>query len=192
MKFWDLKVSKSFNPRSQKTVGLIAAQLDEQLGALKKSVAGLTVKQLEWQLKPGMNTIGMLLAHLAIAEYYWVKVGAHEIRYKPRGQQMITRALGFEDEGLPLPPAGKHPKHMKGMTISQYITMLDKSRRIRNNELKKWSDKSLGDVVQIGKRGKATKLSILHHVFEHLCSHFGQILMLKHMMRDAGVLKVKK
>ncbi|MBU0983808.1 MAG: hypothetical protein KKA42_08060, partial [candidate division Zixibacteria bacterium] len=59
-------------------------------------------------------------------------------------------------------------------------------------EMKKWKDKDLDELYQLGKKTQASKTATVYHVLEHFCGHAGQILMLKHMMRDAGVLKVKK
>jgi hypothetical protein len=56
----EVKIPKGYDAKTQKKVGLFAAQLDDQLKRLKNNVRGLTVKQLEWQQKPGLNTIGML------------------------------------------------------------------------------------------------------------------------------------
>ena len=57
MKKWELKNAKGFDPRTQRKLSFLVAQLDEQLAACKKTVKDLTVKQLQWQYKPGMNTI---------------------------------------------------------------------------------------------------------------------------------------
>jgi len=192
MKKRELKIGKSFNPKSQRIVGLFAAQLDEQLSNLKRFVKDLTVKQLEWQPKPGINTIGMLLAHFVVAEYFWTKIAPHGFSWNPDGQKMIMKAFGIEDDGIPLPANGKHPRFLKGFTVASYFSMLDKSRRIRNNELKKWFDKDLDKLYQLGKKTQCSRTATLHHVLEHFCAHFGQILLLKHMMRDAGILKAKK
>mgnify|MGYP003349828507 FL=1 len=58
------------NPR----VASFAAQLDDQLIRLLKSLEHVTVAQLEWQPKVGCNTIGMLLAHLAVVDVWWISI----------------------------------------------------------------------------------------------------------------------
>ena len=52
-------------------VALFVGMLDDQLRLLTEDTRGLTVEQLAWQPAPGMNTIGMLLAHIAIVEVFW-------------------------------------------------------------------------------------------------------------------------
>lgn len=54
-------------------VSTTAAQLDALLATLIRRVGEATTEQLEWQLRPGTNTVGMLLAHLAVVEVYWVQ-----------------------------------------------------------------------------------------------------------------------
>ena len=191
MKKYQLKIKPSYNPKTQAKVGWMAAQLDEQLASLKKYVSGLTVKQLEWQLRPGMNTVGQLLAHMAVAEAWWMKVAPKGIGWNEEGQKLITRVCGFEDDDIPLPPDGVHPKRFKGWSADKYLAALAKTRRHTHIELKKLTDKDLDTFFKVGK-SRASYGAMIHHVLEHFCSHFGQILLLRHMMRDAKVLKVKK
>lgn len=191
MKKWEMKIAKGFDPKTQKIIGLFAAQLDDQLVRLKKEVKGLTVKQLQWQYKPGMNTIGMLLAHLALAEIYWFKVAPKELSWDPDGKKIVYKICGFEDDGIPLPEKGGHPSYLKGYSAEKYLTILSKGRRSILTEIKKWRDKDLEKFYALGKKFQASRTSTAYHVLEHFCSHFGQILMIKHMLRDSGLLKEK-
>lgn len=192
MKFkHEVKLPRGYNPRTQKDIGMFAAQLDDQLKRLKNNVTGLTVKQLEWQQKPGMNTVGMLLAHLALVEVWWIRIAPKEIPWEPKGRKIIEKACGFEDDGLPLSPKGRHSKYLKGYTLKEYLAVLTRVRRSIHRELKSWHDRDLDKLYSLGKR-QISKRWTLYHVLEHFAAHFGQILLLKHMMRNAGVLKEKK
>jgi len=188
MKKWELKIARGYDPRSQSKVGLFAAQLDDQLARLKKGIKGLTVRQLEWQPHPGMNTIGMLLAHIALAEAWWIRVAPAEIEWEPRGKNIVRKICGFDDDGIPLPSKGKHPVNLKGLSADDYLKILAKVRRAGHTEMKKWKDKDLDKYYRL-EGASATRVVTLYHVLEHFCSHFGQILMLKHLMCDKGVLK---
>lgn len=192
MKKWELKIAKGFDTRTQKRVGLFVAQLDEQLASLKPHVKNLTVKQLQWQLKPGMNSIGILLAHLATAELFWVKVAPVGMKWEPDGKELIQRICGIKDDGIPLAKDGRHPSCLKGLTAEKYLAILAKSRRVIKTELKKWYDRDLDKFYQLGKKTQASRTATLHHILEHFSGHYGQILMIKHLMRDAKVLKEKK
>src|SRR5216117_674563 len=57
-----------------KEVASCLAQMDDQLRLLTEDTRDITPEELEWQPKPGMNTIGMLLAHNAIVEVFWTLI----------------------------------------------------------------------------------------------------------------------
>lgn len=187
----EIKIPRGYNPRTQAKVGLFAAQLDDQLKRLKNNIKGLTVKQLEWQRRKGMNTVGMLLAHLALVEVWWINIAPTGTPWNPDGKKIIKKVCGFEDDGLPLAPNGGHCKYLRRYSLNDYLNSLAKARRSIHRELKKWPDRDLDKVFSVGKR-RFSKAWTLYHVLEHFAQHFGQILMLKHMMRDAGVLKSEK
>ncbi|MFH1892206.1 MAG: DinB family protein [Candidatus Zixiibacteriota bacterium] len=188
MKKWEMRIARGYDPRTQNKIGLFAAQLDDQLKRLRKEVGSLTIKQLEWQLKPGMNTVGMLLAHISFAEVWWMKIAANELPWEPEGKKIMARYCSIEDDGLPLSPDGHHPSFLKGFTAEKYLSILAKGRRAIHSEMKKWRDRDLDDFYKVGK-GEVSHAATLYHVLEHFCGHFGQILLLKHLMRDAGILR---
>ena len=70
-----LAFPQGYDPDTQAIVGLMAASLDDQSRRLREMVAGLEVEHLEWQERPGRNTIGMLMAHLAVAQIGGLCVG---------------------------------------------------------------------------------------------------------------------
>jgi uncharacterized damage-inducible protein DinB len=187
----EMKIERGYNAKTQAKVGLFAAQLDDQLKWLKKSVKDLTVEQLEWQLRPGMNTVGMLLAHLALVEVWWINVAAPELPWEPDGKKLMNKVCGFEDDGIPLPADGRHVDFLRGFASEKYLAALAKARRSAHRELKTWRDRDLDKLYKLRKH-QFSRAWTLYHVLEHFASHFGQILMLKHMMRDAGVLAAEK
>jgi uncharacterized damage-inducible protein DinB len=187
----ELKIARGYDPKTQSKVGLFAAQLNDRLTRLKKEVKDLTVEQLEWQQRPGMNTIGMLLAHLSIVEVWWIRVAPAEILFLPEGKKLVQKICSIEDDGLPLPPEGSHPPYLKGFTADKYLAVIAKGRRTVNAVMKRWRDKDL-DALYTCEDARFSRVWTLYHVFEHFCEHLGQILLLKHMMRDAGVLAKKE
>ena len=100
---------------------------------------------------------------------------------------MIQKICGFEDDGLPLAADGVHPDYLKGYTIDRYLAILDKGRRLIHRAMKQWKDKDLEKYFIAGKI-QLSRTWTLYHVLEHFSNHFGQILLIKHLMRDAGVL----
>src|SRR5436309_13482050 len=79
---------------------LFVAQLDDQSARLLAALREATPDELEWQPAPGTNTIGMLLAHIAIAEVYWTQVG-------PLARESFdcdsVLGIGADDDGMPMP-----------------------------------------------------------------------------------------
>jgi uncharacterized damage-inducible protein DinB len=185
----NVKIPKGYDSRKQKLVGLFAGQLDDQLKLLAGEVKSLTVEQLEWQSRPGMNTIGMLLAHLAIVDLWWIVIAPKELPPEPEGDEINLKVIGIcmEDDGLPLAADGRHPNSLAGRTAPEYLAMLAKARRAVHKELKTWTDAKLGKTFR-RRKYEITYTWALYHVLEHFASHFGQILLVKHMLRDAGLL----
>lgn len=178
-----------YDRNSQRIVGLFAAQLDDQLANLKRDVAGLSTLQLEWQLRPGMNTVGMLLAHLAVVEVFWLNVAIREMPPDAEREKYVRSIVGisFDDDGIPLAADAVHPKALEGRTLESYLQMLDRARASVHGELRHWRDEDL-EKTFVRKDRPITRSWTLYHVLEHFAAHYGQILILKHMMRDIGVL----
>ena len=190
MKRHEIRIPRGYDPRAQLKIGLFASQLDDQLKRLRNNVKDFTVKQLEWQQRPGMNTIGMLLAHLALVEYWWINLAPNGVQWEPDGKKRIHKVCGFEDDGLPMKPNERHPKYLKGYNLENYLKVLTKVRNLIHREMKNWHDRDLEKSYKLGNR-QISRMWTLYHVLEHFAGHFGQVLLLKHLMRDAGILKVK-
>src|SRR5262245_1362340 len=96
--------------RSREAASFVA-QLDDQSKRLTEGTRGLKAAALEWQPAPGLNTIGMLLAHIAIVEVFWTQVG-------PLGlsayETESTLGIGVDDDGMPLAPGGGPPATLRG------------------------------------------------------------------------------
>lgn len=179
-----LEIGGGFDPRQQWTCGLFAAQLDDQSQRLKESVEGLSVEQLEWQHRPGMNTIGMLLAHIAVAEVYWMAVAPVGMKWGEESDQIMLDALRIrgDDDGLPLPDDGVHPDPLRGKGLKDYLAMLDGARKITHNTLTAWEDTKLEQTYRLGENDVSYGWTA-YHILEHLSGHFGQILLIKHLMK---------
>ena len=192
-----LDFPSGYDRDGQAIVGLFAAQLDDQLELLKEAVSGLTIEQMEWQPHRGMNTIGMLMAHLAVVEVFWINVAAKEMPPEPDGDELMKKTIGIlmDDDGLPIKPDGVHPQTLAGKTVADYFHMLDLARASVHSELRTWKDSEL-ESTYTRRRGdqerKITNSWTLYHVLEHFAAHFGQILLIMHLMRDAGKLEASK
>jgi uncharacterized damage-inducible protein DinB len=183
-----LAIPAGYNTTASPRVASFAAQLDDQLALLKKDCAGLDVRHLEWQPHPGVNTIGMLLAHLAIVDIWWIRIAPNQIPETETDKVFKDIAgIGGDDDGLPLAPDGKHPATLTGKSLEDYWRMIDRARAVTHQELTKWRDSELDSIYPLRDRTISREWT-LYHVLEHFAGHYGQILLLKHLMRDAGIL----
>ena len=184
-----LEIPPAFDAGSQAMVGVMAAGLDDQSERLRAAVAGLGVEHLEWQERPGRNTVGMLLAHLAGAEIGWFHIVCNGLS-EEEGARVLTERLGrdlaSDRGGMPLPPDGAHPQSLQGIDLDGYLELLTRARRATNEVLTTWHDASLDTTVAFGPLTVSHRW-VLYHVLEHFAAHFGQITALVHCMRDNGV-----
>ena len=172
---------------------LFVAQLDDQSRRLRADTRGLTRAGLEWQPAPGMNTIGMLLAHLAIVEVFWMQIG-------PLGRTSpSTRAalgIGVDDDGMPLAASGRPPQGLAGRTLAFYDDLLARARAHTREVAATLTDADLDREFKRTRRdGRVQILNlrwVFYHVLEHFAGHYGQILLLRHQFRAVGRKQVRR
>ena len=171
------------NPR----IASFAAQLDDQLARLLKSVDALDVAQLEWQPRAGCNTIGMLLAHLAVVDVWWISIAPTGATPGPATDAVFRSVIGIgmDDDGLPCPPEGGHPASLSGCGLSDYAAMLHAARASTNTVMRTWRDADLATTYRLRDRDISYEWTI-YHVLEHFASHYGQVLLLLHLLRQPG------
>jgi len=188
----DLSPPEGYDPAIQFSVAHFVAQLTDQLGRLKEVSGGLSVAQLEWQPRPGVNTIGMLLAHIAVAECWWLGVLPHGISPEPVVEKRFVDALGIgmDDDGLPLAADGVHPNTLRGKTLGDYHNLLDHARAAAHLTVRAWTDRELS-LEHETFREPVTRRWILYYVMQHTAAHLGQILLLKHLAASAGILLIQ-
>lgn len=182
-------VCEGYDATANPRVASFAGQLDDQLRRLKEDVAGLEVRHLEWQVHPGTNTVGMLLAHLAVVDLWWMVLAPQGNLPDAQSDRYMVETIGIEmsGDGLPIPPDGRHPQSLAGKTLEAYLQMMDRARAATHEVMRGWTDADLGTTFTLRER-PITREWTAYHVLEHFCGHYGQILMLLHFMRDAGVL----
>jgi uncharacterized damage-inducible protein DinB len=186
-----LPLPPTFDPVKQPVVATLTAGLDDQLRRLEEALAGLSVEALEWQSAPGMNSIGMLVAHLALVEVWW-------IRLAPAGEEPFAAmdarfreilGIGANDDGIETDRTA-FPAALRGKTVADYVALLRTARRTVHEVLRTWTDADLARTVT-GKRGTVSYRWILYHVLEHFAGHFGQVGLVKHQLRDAGLVAAR-
>lgn len=158
-------------------------QLDEQRRALIDGTRGLTPADLSWQPAPGMNTIGMLLAHIAYAETHVVQVA---ILGEPKGHAHDVIGLTEAEEGMPLGPAAPPSPALDGRPLAYFDDLLVRSREHTRQVCRGLEDQDLDRVITRPPRPDGTVRVFnpgwaLYHLVEHEAQHRGQILLLRHL-----------
>ena len=158
-------------------------QLDEQRRQLIDGTRGLTPPDLCWQPAPGMNTIGMLLAHIAFAEVHVVQVAiVGEVRGHAEDVVGITEA----DEGMPLAAGAPPSPALHGKPLSYFDELLVRAREHTRQVCRGVDDGGLDRAITRPPRPDGTVRVFnpgwgLYHLLEHEAGHRGQILLLKHL-----------
>jgi len=188
-----LQIPAGYDASANPRVASFAAQLDDQLSLLKRNVDALETRHLEWQPHPGMNTVGMLLAHLAVVDVWWISVAPHGMMPGPEADEIFRRHIGMtmDDDGMPLAAGGSHPTTLSGWPLAGYLERLDQARAATHEVLRSWTDADLSTTFTLRDRAISREW-VLYHVLEHFASHLGQALLLMHLMRDAGLLPAQK
>jgi uncharacterized damage-inducible protein DinB len=179
-----LLVPEGYDRGISPIVSTTAAQLDALLTTLIRRVGEATTEQLEWQLRPGTNTVGMLLAHLAVVEVYWVQAAGVGVESDEEADQIVQGVLGIRmaEDGMPLPEDGIHPPSLTGKTLADYLEMLRRARAATHRTLRSWEDRGLEETRTVD--GREVSLAwILYHLVEHFSYHLGQITLLNSLRR---------
>ncbi len=164
------------------------AQLDDQLERLREATRGLTPEDLMWQPEPGMNTIGMLIAHLAIVEVWWTAIIIEEKGDKADAEIRSSLGIGPDDDGLPLAENGAPIPFLNGKDLAFYDDLLDKARAYFKRVVKDRPEEDMERTFQRPRPdGTIRERNVrwyYYHVLEHFAGHFGQILLMKHLIRS--------
>jgi uncharacterized damage-inducible protein DinB len=167
-------------------VALFVAQLDDLSRNLAADTSGLTPEALAWQSTPGMNTIGMLLAHIAIVEVFWVQIGPLAMK-EPAIEPVL--GIGMDDDGIPLPDDGLPPASLAGRDLAWYVDVLGRARAHTKAKLAALTDADLEREESRTRRNGSTQSYtirwVLYHMVEHMAGHAYQINLIAHHHRIA-------
>jgi len=177
----------AFRPDDQAAIALFVAQLDDQTRRLLKSIEGLSVADLEWQPRPGRNSAGMLLAHIATTEAFWTSVVTGDATDQASGDRACREilGLGLDDDGMPLPADGRHPAALAGFDLARYVDLLHRARGHLKTVAAGRRDADLAtfgvyDGNEFGREWA------LYHLLEHFAQHAGQVGLVLALRRQTG------
>ena len=162
-------------------------QMDEQRRGLIELTRGASVEELAWQPAPGMNSIGMLLAHIAFAEAHLTQVG---LRGEANGHAQDVIGITEEEEGLPLPPGAPPSPALAGKHLEFFDDLLRRARAHTHAVARALDDADLARTVTRtrpdGTRRVFNVAWVLYHLLEHEAGHRGQVALLRHLHRQHG------
>jgi hypothetical protein len=167
---------------SQEVASFIA-QLEDLLKRQRDQTRKLTPADLEWQPAPGMNTIGMLMAHQAIIEAAWTRLGIDDVQLDQVRVEEIL-GIGIKDDGMPLPEDGAPPASLAGKELAFYDDLMTRAREYLKRVAVGVKDSDL-TIIRHRTRpnGEPRELEVrwmIHFMVGHFAAHFGQILLLQH------------
>ena len=161
------------------------AQFDDLSRRLWADLADASAAELAWQPKRGMNTIGMLLAHMAIVEVYWIQRATEGYR---RAELERVLAIGEDDDGMPLPAGGAPPRTLGGWTVADFRALEAKARAFAKRRAKRFVAADLERTFRADRRnGSRHRYNVrwaFYHLLEHYAGHYGQVLLLRHLYRE--------
>src|SRR5262245_3661332 len=162
---------------ASRLAGLFLWQLDDQSRRLTEDTRGATPDELAWQPAPGMNTIGMLLAHIAAVEVGWMRAAVlgldrDSIEVLPIGKGAID---------MPLPTGALAPAALVGRDLAFYDDLLARARAFTRETIAPLTDADLERRFRTpatwepdrGREFEGTIGWALYHVLEHEAGHYG-------------------
>ena len=171
-----------------KEVASWLAQMDDQTRRLTEATRDITPEELQWQPKPGMNTIGMLLAHNAIVEVFWTLIVLKRDE-KPMAEPIL--GINMDDDGMPVPEEGTPPASLAGKNMAFYDDLLSKARVFLKDSAMGVPDSDLErEVTRTRPDGTQRVINVrwyFYHILEHFSGHYGQVLLLRHLYKAAHV-----
>ena len=174
-------------------VGLFIAQMDDQSRRLTADTRGLDADALGWQMTPGLNTIGMLLAHIAIVEVFWTRLVLEDRPLPFEAHDVL--GISLDDDGMPLPADARPPAVLAGSELGFFDDLHARARAHTKRVASAVGDADLEREVvrehpnpetREPRAGRiVTPRWTLYHMLEHEAGHYGQINLLRHHHRIA-------
>jgi uncharacterized damage-inducible protein DinB len=165
-------------------------QMDDQRRALLAGTRGLTIEELSWQPAPGVNTIGMLLAHIAVAEAHLAQIG---LLGEARGHPEDVTGLTAKEEGMPLAADARPSPALDGKGLAYFDDLLARARAHTRKLALELMDADLDRKVARTRPDGSKRVSnvgwMLYHMLEHEAGHRAQIAVLRHLYRATAATR---
>jgi len=97
--------------------------------------------------------------------------------------------IDMDADGMPLPPGDEPPAGLAGRSLDYFRDLIERARGYAKKAAAALTEEDLGTAFQRTRRnGMVDELNVrwvLYHMLEHFSGHYGQILLLRHLYRDA-------
>ncbi len=168
-------------------VALKVAEITEVHEQIVRAASGLSAAQLAWQPAPGRNTLGMLLAHIAVAE---VHLGFVVLKGERDSDIQGVLGITMEDDGMPLPAGDVPPAAITGKPWPFFADLLERALAHTRSACAPLEDALLAvEIVRPPRPDGSVRVFDrrwgLHHMVEHAAQHLGQIQVLRQRAHDA-------
>ena len=165
-----------FDHQPDHAIDYFLGMLDKTRSTTLQRIKNLTVEELDWQCKPGWNTIGALLSHTIALEHYF------------RIEFVEGRKLTPEEEKkwLPALDLGHHvPKLIRGLPVEFYQAAFADSRRLFLKSFKNIDFFSFTRRIEGYDSQEGCNMAwVLYHMIEDEIQHRGQITLLHKLYKE--------
>lgn len=163
------------------------AELQEMHRKLVKAISDLSPEQLSWQAKPGMNTIGMLITHIAVSQANLSQIG---LLGEAKGHVEDVVGIGPDDDGMPVPANGSPPAGLSGRDAGYFQDLLTRAQSHTEAAIRALGENGVDARFRRPAPGGGERTVnvrwVLSHMVEHLTEHRGQIQLLRALYNKRG------
>lgn len=156
-------------PASRSEVDLLIAMMDATTKSWKSDLHGISEAEFKWQALKGGHSIGMIVLHCVIAEYWWIQC----VVLGKKIDMKYINGLGYERMDIANGVYGTPFKKPKAW----YIKKTTDVRRMTKAALKGLKPSHTG----VGRGDSYTLRWVLHHLVEHEAYHSGQMTLLREL-----------
>jgi hypothetical protein len=170
------------------SVALEVAEIADVHAQLRATIRGLPPAAFAWQAAPRTNTIGMLVAHIALAE---VNLAQVVLLAEPKGHTPDVLGLTTDDDAMPIEQyGGTPPAALSGKDDAFFLALIDRTEAHTFAACRALREEQLGEPVVRPPRPDGTQRVFdrrwaLHHMVEHAAQHLGQMHVLKRQWKAA-------
>ena len=167
------KKKHDIKPSGKSEVSLLLAMMDATTKSWKDELRGISESEFKWQALKGGHSIGMIVLHCAMAEYWWI----HGVAKGKKVDMKFIHSLGYKRMDIANGVYGTPLRKPKAWYLKQ-ITDVRKKTKVSVKRLK-------ATHVGVGRGDQEYSLRwILHHLVEHEAYHHGQMVLLRELYKN--------